>query len=478
MKRLNKLILVILLSLIILPFSVKASGSISVSTKNISLAPNGSTSFSITANNAVGRINISSSNTGVATVSAGSIWVENNTQTITVKAGAVGTATINVVYSDVASFDEEKITGGTTITVTVKAPTNNNNNNNNNNNTTKPTNPVTNNKNNKSANNNLKKIEVSGYKLVSKSNNSYSVTVKNSVDKIKIIAEAADSKASVSGAGEKTLKVGDNVFQVVCTAENGSKKTYTITVTRKDDTYYLSDLDDAISESKENIVITLKDNDILTSEQLQKIKKTNKNAYFIMKKDSKTLYSWMINSKNINNQDNIKLDLSFTASNKNQLEKLTDYREGVYLNFSHSGDLPKNTILRIYVGDKYTDGDNLHLYFLDGNENKITFMNQDVEVTNGYVEISIDHCSDYFLTKATISGENVAVASNDTNIIPLIVIVILLLLIISVVIAIIIKNGSKNETVIVEDTNKDNNNNNNIDNSEMIDTTISYSNDK
>ena len=324
----------------------------------------------------------------------------------------------------------------------------------------------------------MKKIEVSGYKLVSKSNNSYSVTVKNSVDKIKIIAEAADSKASVSGAGEKTLKVGDNVFQVVCTAENGSKKTYTITVTRKDDTYYLSDLDDAISESKENIVITLKDNDILTSEQLQKIKKTNKNAYFIMKKDSKTLYSWMINSKNINNQDNIKLDLSFTASNKNQLEKLTDYREGVYLNFSHSGDLPKNTILRIYVGDKYTDGDNLHLYFLDGNENKITFMNQDVEVTNGYVEISIDHCSDYFLTKATISGENVAVASNDTNIIPLIVIVILLLLIISVVIAIIIKNGSKNETVIVEDTNKDNNSNNNIDNSEMIDTTISYSNDK
>ncbi len=443
MKRL-KLMYLLIFSVLLIPFSIDAAGSVNVSPRNLSLKTNGSASFTITANNSVGRVDVSTSNSGVATVSTSSLWVENNSQTVTVRAVGVGTATINVRLTDVSTFDEEPLSGNYTVSVNVTAPnpvipvnpnTNNKNNNNNNNNKNN------NNNSNKSGNNNLKKIEVQGYKLTSKNNNEYSLTVKNTVEKIKIIADVADNKAKVTGAGEKKLEVGDNVFKLVVTAENGNKKTYTITVTRRDDTYYLDDLDDAISASKENIVITLKENDILTRDQLQKIKKANKPAYFVMKKDSKTLYSWMINSKNIGNQDAIKMDLYFSASDKNTLEKLTDYREGIYLNFSHSGTVPKDTVLRVYVGDKYKDGDMLHLYFLKDNE--ITFMKQEVEVSNGYSEITIDHCSDYFLTKATISGDAVKMQS-ETNIIPLIIMVILVVLIICVLIAIVIKNSSSN----------------------------------
>ena len=475
MKKLNKLILLIILSLILIPFSVHA-GSVTVSTRSISLSPGGSSSFTITASSAAGRIDISSSNSSVASVSAGSIFLDNNSQTITVRAGSAGSATINVVFKDVASYDETVISGGYTINVNVVAPTPPPSNNNNNNNTVVNVNPKTNNKtnnnnnSNKSGNTNLKKIEVEGYKLNTNDNVNYSLNVKNSVDKIKILADAADSKASVSGAGEKTLKEGDNSFQIVVTAENGTKKTYTITITRHDSTYYLNELDEAIKEAKDSLVITLKDNDILTKEHLDKIKKAKLTAYFVRKENNKTIYSWMFDYKNISNQANINMTLSFMASNKAKLEKLTDYREGIYLNFSYHGNLPKDTIVRIYVGDKYKDGDVLNLYYLDSDTSEVTYMKQEVKVSNGYAEISIDHCSDYFLTKATISGDNVKVVSNDNSILPIIIIVLLIVLIIAVIISIFIKKGSNSKEEVVEKEENSNveENSENVQNTEVV----------
>lgn len=58
----------------------------------------------------------------------------------------------------------------------------------------------------------------------------YKVEVGSTVNKITLSATAKDSKASVSGTGEKTLKVGNNSFEIKCKAENGSVKTYKIDV--------------------------------------------------------------------------------------------------------------------------------------------------------------------------------------------------------------------------------------------------------
>ncbi len=62
----------------------------------------------------------------------------------------------------------------------------------------------------------------------------YKINVLNSVDKIKITAIPESEKSTVTGDGEKTLKVGKNEFEVVVTAENESKKTYVVVVTRLD----------------------------------------------------------------------------------------------------------------------------------------------------------------------------------------------------------------------------------------------------
>lgn len=58
----------------------------------------------------------------------------------------------------------------------------------------------------------------------------YKVEVGSTVNKITLSATAKDSKASVSGTGEKTLKVGNNSFEIKCKAENGSVKTYKVDV--------------------------------------------------------------------------------------------------------------------------------------------------------------------------------------------------------------------------------------------------------
>ena len=88
----------------------------------------------------------------------------------------------------------------------------------------------------KSTNNNLRTLTINGTQIsgFSASKTNYNVTVENSMSSIIIGATAADSKASVSGTGSKNLKVYQNSFNIVVTAESGSRKTYTVNVTRKD----------------------------------------------------------------------------------------------------------------------------------------------------------------------------------------------------------------------------------------------------
>jgi hypothetical protein len=60
----------------------------------------------------------------------------------------------------------------------------------------------------------------------------YAITVRSAVDSITVTAEPNSSKATVSGAGTKTLAEGNNTVTIVVKAENGDSKTYTITVKR------------------------------------------------------------------------------------------------------------------------------------------------------------------------------------------------------------------------------------------------------
>lgn len=86
-----------------------------------------------------------------------------------------------------------------------------------------------------SGNNNLSSLSISPGTLspgFSAGTTSYSASVSNSTTSVAVSAKAADGKAKVAVWGNTGLSVGNNTITVQVTAENGNKKTYTITVNR------------------------------------------------------------------------------------------------------------------------------------------------------------------------------------------------------------------------------------------------------
>ena len=105
----------------------------------------------------------------------------------------------------------------------------NNNNNNSNNNNNNSNNTV------KDSDASLKDLKVNGVSFSSSfSSGKYEYSAETNASEVTIEAAANSSKATVSGTGKKTLKDGDNQFEITVTAENGNRSKYTIIVTKTD----------------------------------------------------------------------------------------------------------------------------------------------------------------------------------------------------------------------------------------------------
>ena len=387
-----KYVVVLLILLVILPINVLASGSISPNTKSVTVNKGGSATFKITANNAVGRVDISSSDNSIATVNKSSEWLENDSVTVTVTGVSVGNVTIVVALTDAATFDEEELTGTYAVSVVVKdskSGTSQNNNNNNNNNLSK--------------NNKLSSLVVENYELNKIDDNNYDLTVDNNVDSIKINATAEDQKAKVSGIGVKNLEVGLNTFEVIVTSESGAKNVITIKVTRKDG-YYLEDLKKLLEDANtKNISVIIKNDEKITKENLDLIKSSKKKVEFnYYDEDKKLIYSWELDGSKISDTKDINSNIVFSTENINKISELSNYADGLYLNFSHNGTLPSGIKVKIYVGDRFEDKIILNLYYYNKEKSSLDIISKNLEVKDGYIEFELEHCSEYFVTRSNI----------------------------------------------------------------------------
>lgn len=88
-----------------------------------------------------------------------------------------------------------------------------------------------------SKDNNLKSLEVVGYTLDKEFNKDtleYTVNVPTGTTSVEVKATLNDRTASISGTGEVQVTEGLNTIPIVVTAQNGSSKTYTLTVNVED----------------------------------------------------------------------------------------------------------------------------------------------------------------------------------------------------------------------------------------------------
>ena len=216
--------------------NVFAQGNVSISTNSLNITKGESKTFTISANNSAGRIDISSTDNSIASVSKSSTFLDMTSDTITVTANNVGTTTIKVYIADMTTYDDEDLSGKTyfisvNVSDIVKEETNkednsvssnnnvsdNQNNNSNNNINEKITSKIVDKKSNKSNNTNLKEIKVEGFELNKIDNNHYSLNVNNSVKSINVLATAEDNNATVNGVGLHELNIGKNEINLEST---------------------------------------------------------------------------------------------------------------------------------------------------------------------------------------------------------------------------------------------------------------------
>lgn len=401
----KKYFIVLLLCMVLMPFKVFASGGFGLSKSSVSMYPGESVTVSISSSNAVGKLNISSSNGGVASVSPGSVFIQmpDASESITITGNSVGTTTISVVASDdFATMDEEILAGQTkTITVTVKEKVSPQPN-------PKPNpqpqpNPKPNTKpsNNKSTNNSLKSITIKGYDLTKVDNNKYSLVVSKNISSVNVTAVANDSKATVDGNGKHDLVEGENKIEIIITAESGAQNKIILTVIRKDG-YYLEDLESILkNDNVTDVDIIINANSKITKEDITKIKNSKKVIklnYF--DEGKKLIYSWTIDGKAIKDVTGFITTIINTSDNAKEIYKLSNYADGLYINFKHSGNLPVGTKIKLFVGDKFENGSIVNVYHY--NNKKLEFIKDSLKVVEGYIEFDIEHCSEYFVTMSNI----------------------------------------------------------------------------
>ena len=128
MRKIIKYLLTIVLSFSLVCNSVFAADySISVTSSSVTVG--NSVTLKINGSGLTGRFDVSSSNSSVASLSNSFVWVEGNTQSITIKTNKVGTAVITVTpdpggVSDSTGHEPKLATKKITITVKAKTTSN------------------------------------------------------------------------------------------------------------------------------------------------------------------------------------------------------------------------------------------------------------------------------------------------------------------------------------------------------------------
>ena len=262
-----------------------------------------------------------------------------------------------------------------------------------------------------SKDNALKSLSVDGYDIkFNKDTLEYSIEVDNLVDSIKVNAVVNDSTATYEVVGDTNLSVGTNAVKINVTAENGDIKTYVINVTRKSDSpsTTIKDLETVLDKTTANeVIVEIRDENTVLNKDILKLMNDSKKKFIINNYNENIInYTWIIDGKNIGNSSDIDTSIKFNSDNIDDINKLTNYADSVYLNFIHNGDVPNGTKIKIYVLDKYQNGDKVNIYYYNEDKNKMDTIKQDIEVIDGYVEFEIEHCSDYIITKAVLESKS------------------------------------------------------------------------
>ena len=170
----------------------------------------------------------------------------------------------------------------------------------------------------------------------------------------------------------------------------------------------LTKKDDSLKDAPVNSEVVINNTDV----EIYKSESSNYISYIVEDYERNLTYSWQFektNEKNNSVKENLILDINLRLSIDSDtdgakiIEEEVDQKK-LIVSFDHHGKLPARATVRINVSDRFKDNEKLYLYYYNPEKDQIEFIEKDLKVTDGYVEFTIDHCSDYFLTGAVVNN--------------------------------------------------------------------------
>lgn len=239
----------------------------------------------------------------------------------------------------------------------------------------------------------------------------YVLNVDTALASVNIAATVRNALATVVFPTTATLDFGQNVVNITVTAENGEKKIYTLFIYRKSEApivgidAILATLDTTTSKS---VILIPGISGIIPKAVLDKAAEKGI-TLIVEKKDElgRVIYVWTFVGAAADTRTNIDTKLSFTSTDEELIRSLSNYADGMILNFSHSGPIVAGTSIKIYVGARFVDGLKLNLYLFNKDSKKLSLSVKEVEVKNGFIELTMTHASQYLLTRATMKDTSI-----------------------------------------------------------------------
>lgn len=133
-------------------------------------------------------------------------------------------------------------------------------------------------------------------------------------------------------------------------------------------------------------------------------------SFEVQDKTGSTAYQWtFVSAGEIVNPDvDVNLEIRFETEKQREIEQITGQQNMFYVSFAHHGELPGPARVRVYVGDRFRDGETVFFYYYNEEDGTIEPVDGGAYVSGGYAEFTIRHCSEYFLTDTAVEGRPAA----------------------------------------------------------------------
>ncbi len=256
---------------------------------------------------------------------------------------------------------------------------------------------------------------------------------------------------SLSGVDASEMRIDSlsGLLSFMYAADYERKKTYEVTITASDGIHtdeqmlhitiidvdeeipvIVDEMNDNAEKVNTDLVIRSDYKLILAAEKFKEMKNENKDITITIKdQDGRDIYKWIFTKENLlsSPQNITDVDLTISISQVPDNDKISNNLgdvNGLVLSFGHDGTLPAQATVKIYVGDQegVKPGDQLYLYHFNHESGKLEtlpFSTTFIVDEEGYLTITILHCSDYVALSEEAESKLITSLKNQISINPI-----------------------------------------------------------